>query len=233
MKNILLAAGAVLVLMSSCNTAYRTTATPDDLYYSAPAVQPDIQDDRYLSYDDNNEDRYLQMKVRNRYQWDGLDDFSYWNDSRYDFGYTCSPSRSVMMNPYNPYYGFGYGYSVAMGYYGFGFGYYSYPWNLWYSPYSTIVYYKNPKAYGQTSKSYLTGYRNGNYNNSNRSSFGGLLKSAFSNNSPSNNANYNNNNNRTYTPSRTFSTTPSSNAGGRSGGYNSSGSSATSPRSPR
>lgn len=231
MKNILLSAGVALVLLSSCNVAYRTTSTPDDIYYSAPAVQPD-QDDNYLAYHENSEDRYLEMKVRNRYQWNALDDFRYWNDSRYDFGYTCSPSRSVLMNPYNPYYGYGYGYSLGLGYYGFGIGYYNYPWNLWYSPYSTIVYYKNPKVYGQTSKSNLTGYRNANYNNTNSSSFGGLLKSAFSNNnSSSNNNNYNNN--KSYTPSRSFSTTPSSNAGGRSGGYNSAGSSAGSGRNPR
>jgi len=216
MKNILLyGIAAAVVGLSSCS-AYKASRTPDDVYYS-PA-KPSIEradEDRYESY--SSEDNYLRMKVRNRYQWNGIDDYSYWNDSRYDFGYSCFPSREVMMRPY-------YGVSVWN-------PYYITPWGNWYNPIYTVVYYKTPRAfYGNTSKSNLSAYRNNNYYNPNRQSFGSLLKSAFSNNNY-----YNNNNNNNYNPSRSFNTTvtPSSSAGGRSGGFNSTGTSAPSGRPPR
>ena len=219
MKNIIVPFAVLTIVMSSCSVAYKASSTPDDVYYSpAPALKTGGQVKDEDAYTSNADDNYLRMKVRNRYQWNGLDDYDYWNDSRYDFGYSCTPSRSVLLNPYNPLF---FGNT-------FGYGYYS-PWNSWYSPYSTIVYYKNPNVYyGNTSKTNLTAYRNRNYNNG-TNTFGSLLKGTVRN---SNNSSTNNN---TINPSRTFntSTTPSSSAGGRSGGYNSSGSSSSSSRPPR
>jgi hypothetical protein len=219
MKNFLPGFLATALLLSSC-AAYKANRTPDDVYYSPakPAAIEREDADRYESY--SSEDNYLRMKVRNRYQWNGIDDYSYWNDSRYDFGYSCFPSREVMMRPY-------YGVSVWN-------PYYIAPWGNWYNPVYTVVYYKTPRAfYGSTSKSNLTAYRNNNYYNPNRPSFGSLLKSAFSNNNYYNNNN--NRNNNTYIPSRSFNNTvtPSSSAGGRSGGFNSTGTSAPSGRPPR
>lgn len=217
MKSFLLFGMAGALLLSSC-AAYKASRTPDDVYYSPakPAVDR-ANEDRYEDYSSNSEDRYLRMKVRNRYQWDGIDDYSYWNDSRYDFGYSCFPSREVMMNPY-------YGVSVWN-------PYYLSPWSTWHSPVSTVVYYKTPRAYyGNSAKSNLSAYRNSSYYNPNKQNFGSLLKSAFTgNNYNNNNSNYNTNNS-----TRSFSTgtTPSSSAGGRSGGFNSGGSS-PSPRPPR
>lgn len=216
MKKIILSALIISTIFLSCATAYKNTSTPDDVYYSPSREIKDRSQDRYDEYTANSEDNYLRMRVRNRYQWDAIDDYSYWNDARYDFGYSCMPSRSVLLNPYNPYLGIGFS------------TYYS-PWYVWNSPYTTIVYYKNPKVYyGNTGKSNLTAYRNNYYNNTNnKPSFGSLFKQAFSNN---NNYNQNFNNNST----RTFNTnvTPSNSAGGRSGGFNSTGTSAT-PRAPR
>lgn len=217
MKNLLLSGLAMVLLMSGCST-YKASRTPDDVYYSPAKPAMDREDeDRYESYG-NSEDNYLRMKVRNRYQWDGIDDYSYWNDSRYDFGYSCFPSRSVLLNPY-------YGVNVWN-------PYYIAPWGNYYNPIYTVVYYKAPRAYyGYTAKSNLSSYRNGAYYSPNRQTFGSLLKSAFT----GNNNNYYNNNNNTYTPSRSFNTntTPSSSAGGRSGGFNSTGSSSSTPRPPR
>jgi len=219
MKNITLLGLLAAISLWSCTTAYKTT-TPDDVYYSPSRTIKDKTQDRYDEYAGNSEDNYLRMKVRNRYQWDGIDDYAYWNDARYDFGYSCMPSRSVLLNPYNPYLGIG-------------FSMYYSPWYNWYSPYTTVVYYKNPKVYyGNTSKTNLTAYRNGLYNNTNnpRPTFGNLLKQAFSNTNNNYN-NYNNNSStRTFNSNNSFS--PSSSAGGHSGGFNSSGSSAT-PRGPR
>ncbi|CAN5535943.1 hypothetical protein BH10BAC2_BH10BAC2_09420 [soil metagenome] len=215
MKNFLLVGLTGSLLLSGCS-AYKASRTPDDVYYSPakPAVEY-AEADRYEDYS-NSDDNYLRMKVRNRYQWNGIDDYNYWNDSRYDFGYSCFPSREVMIRPY-------YGIGVWS-------PYYSRPWGNWYNPMYTVVYYKTPKAYyGNTSKSNLTAYRNGNYYNPNKQSFGSLLKSAFGNNSNASNYNNGNNPSRSYSPS----VTPSSNAGGRSGGINSTGSSAASPRPPR
>lgn len=216
MRNILLFGIAAALFLSGCS-AYKASRTPDDVYYSPakPAVEYAAAADRYDSYS-NSDENYLRMKVRNRYQWDAIDDYSYWNDSRYDFGYSCFPSREVMLRPY-------YGVNVWS-------PYYARPWGAWYNPVYTVVYYKTPKAYyGTTSKSNLTAYGNRSYYTPNRQSFGSLLKSAFGGNNTSS-YNYNSNN-----PSRSFGSgvTPSSSAGGRSGGFSSSGSSASGARPPR
>jgi hypothetical protein len=218
MKNIVLLCIAAILLFG-CSSAYKATSTPDDVYYSPSKSIKSSGLDKYDAYSSGSEDNYLRMKVQNRYQWDAIDDYSYWNDSRYDFGYSCFPSREVLLRPYNPYFGVSFG---------FGYGYYYAPWYNWYSPYTTVVYYKTPKVYGNSGKTYLTAYRNGLYNNTNnRPTFGSLLNKAFGNN---NNSSYNLNNNST----RTFNTgtNTSSSAGGRSGGFNSIGRS-ISPRSPR
>jgi hypothetical protein len=215
MKRTFLPAIIIAAVLWSCASAYKNTSTPDDVYYSPSRTVKDKAVDEYTG---NSEDNYLHMKVHNRYQWDAIDDYSYWNDARYDFGYSCFPSREVMMNPYNPYMGIG-------------FGMYYSPWYNWNSPYTTVVYYKNPKVYyGNTGKSYLTAYRNPMFNNNNKPTFGSLFKQAFSNN-------YNNSN--SYTPynnsssTRTFSSGSSSSAGGMSGGFHSAGSSAGGGRGPR
>src|SRR5207253_2954482 len=134
--------------------------------------------DKYDAYTSSSDDNYLRMKAHNRYQWDAIDDYTYWNDSRYDFGYSCFPSREVLLRPYNSYFGFSLG---------FGYSYYYAPWYNWYSPYTTIVYYKDPNVfYGNTGKTNLTSYRNGLYNNTNdRQSFGSLLNKAFRSNNNS------------------------------------------------
>jgi hypothetical protein len=218
MKKIIIPALLMIIVSWGCSTAYKTTSTPDDVYYSPAREMKESGQDRYDEYTGNSEDNYLRMRVRNRYQWDAIDDYSYWNDPRYDFGYSCMPSRQVLLNPYNPYLGIG-------------FGMYYSPWYNWNSPYTTIVYYRNPKVYyGNTSKTNLTAYRNGMYNKANnKPSFGSLFKQAFSNNNNNYNQSYNNSSTRTFNSG----TTPSNNAGGRSGGFNSSGSSAGAPRSPR
>lgn len=216
MKNILIASTIAIVLFSSCSALNKAAQTPDDVYYSPGSPKQD----EYAAYTTSNDDNYLRMKVRNRYQWDGIDDYNYWNDSRYDFGFSCTPGRNALMYNFNPY---------MMSYYGFNnpFAYYyTSPWGTWYNPCYTLVYYKNPKVYyGNTSKSNLLAYRNSNYTN-NRRGFGSLFKTAFNNN---NSGVFNTN------PSRGFSnnTTISNSAGGKSGGFNSSGSSSGSSRPPR
>jgi hypothetical protein len=80
MKYAILLLVLSVVVFSSCTTAYKTGQTPDDVYYS-PArpqdeyVQTEKKDDQYRYSDDYYEDRYLRMKVSNRYRWSDLDDW--------------------------------------------------------------------------------------------------------------------------------------------------------------
>jgi hypothetical protein len=250
MNTKLITAIALATVLTSCSSLYKATSTPDDVYYSpAPAAQvnnngnsnsgSDVGYDTYENYQNSNDDNYLRMKVTNNALWSTIDDYSYWQDSRYDFGFSCNSSRYALLNSfYNPYsfgmysawnplYGFGYGYGY--GYYGFGGGGY------WGSPYQTVVLYKNPKTYfGTTSKGNLTAFHNLQYNNSN------FFKTSYNNgnygNSPysSRNNTFYNNNNNTYQPARSFNIGSSnSSAGGRSGGFNSAGSSAPASRPTR
>ena len=102
---ILLLAVTAAVAMSSCTTAYKSSQTPDDVYYS-PA-QP--RGDEYASTDDRDsrkyygedyyEDRYLRMKVRNPYMWSDLDDWYYYGN-RYNYSYY---NYNYLNNPWTPY----------------------------------------------------------------------------------------------------------------------------------
>jgi len=253
MNTKIITAIALATLLTSCSSLYKATSTPDDVYYSpspAAAVRnadgtkstgDDIGYDRYDNYQTNNDDRYLRMKVQNNTLWSGIDDYSYWNDSRYDFGFSCNSSRYALLNSfYSPYsYGmynafnplFGFNGGFGYGFYGFGGGGY------WGSPYQTVVMYKNPKTYfGTTSKGNLTAYRNTQYSNSNFYKTGGYNNSNYTNaNSYSTRNNtYTNPNSNTSQPARSFNTSSSSNsAGGHSGGYSSAGSSAPASRPTR
>ncbi len=255
----------MIVAFSSCSTIYKTEQTPDDLYYSPTKELPkeDVakNEDRNARYDEyisSSDDRYLRMKVANRYQWEGLDDYSYWNDSRYDFygynyynnaygynyggyypGLSFGFSNFYGYSPYSSYYGYGNGFSNS--YYGYG-GYGSY-----YNPYYSLAYYKNTSApRGYTSGSNLSAYRNRNYNNynlpnlppsaqprrDNSNSLSNLIRRVVAPPAGSSSSTPSTTVDR---PARTFtpSTTPTSNTGGSSGGFGSSGSSSSAPRKPR
>lgn len=141
-------------LGTSCTSLQQTTvAATDDLYYTpnnketaksnTAAVsgnrysnQMDNQDqDEYQDYQSYPDDRYLRLKVANRYRWDALDDFGYWNDPRYNYSYYPSYGGwnswysgiygSSWYNPFGISMGFGWGgYSPYIGsYYGLGWGF--------------------------------------------------------------------------------------------------------------
>lgn len=257
-KILLLAFSAVL--FTSCST-YKAGQTPDDVYYS-PArelvakEEREVKRDRYDEYISSADDRYLRMKIQNRERWSDLDDYAYWNDSRY---HDCNSAYSynnnfAFNNPYNNLHAFNtpynnlksYSYNLNNSVYGYRsntcvqnnfrmnnyFGYGGY-----YSPRYPIVYYKSPKLYtGTTGKANLSTYRNPNYNNTNYSSkasnqnnFGNLMKRVFSD-QPGNS----NSNSSWDRPVRTIEPgTSTNNAGGRSGGYNSTGTSTPAKREPR
>ncbi len=89
MKTSILLLSLTIVVFSSCTTAYKSTQTPDDVYYSPTRPLQDDkqvrnQEDQYYT-DDYYSDRYLHMKVHDRMLWSSLDDW--YNFDRYSFGY--------------------------------------------------------------------------------------------------------------------------------------------------
>ncbi len=268
MKKTFLGTMMIATLISSCNTAYQSGQTPDDLYYSpgkeisSSEVRKKAEDgERYDQYVRTMDDRYLRMKVANRNQWSSVDDFSYWNDMRYNFANTYS------YNGFNNYYGFGiHGNMYNTAYNPWSIGWntgWSTGWNTgwnfcgnnglgyglgWSNPLYSVVAYSNPKVIPATytSGSNINAYRNKTYNNSNDGgkynnwsipSTSGNSRS-FGNlirsviSTPSNGSNGQGSYNR---PAREFSssTPTNSSAGGSSGGVNSTGSSASSGRAGR
>jgi hypothetical protein len=263
---------ASALLFTGCAAVYQTEQTPDDLYYSPATVTPKAKDvvasnqdndARFEEYISSSDDRYLRMKVANRNRWDVIDDYSYWNDSRFDF-YGYNYYNNFYGNNYfnnsafypgfnfgfNNFYGFG-GYQSIYNY-GNGFngfnifnnGYYG----GFYNPYYSLASYKNINApRGYTSGSNISAYRNGRYNNTNNfnlppspqprrdnsNSFGNLIRRAIT---PPANSPSGTPSTTVDRPSRTFTpsgSAPSSNTGGSSGGFGSSGSSSDAPRKPR
>src|SRR5688572_12820145 len=119
-----------IIALSSCASAYRTGQTPDDVYYSpardgggAAYATTDQQRDGRGAYQRNNrndyysyDDRWLRMRVMNRYRWSAFDDYD-WNDWRYN---------NWSASYYNPY-GWNNGWNNYWNSY--------YSWNSWYNPY--------------------------------------------------------------------------------------------------
>ena len=257
MKPSILLLALAVISITSCTSAYKTGQTPDDVYFSpqrsqAEYVVKDRNDDPgYYNGDDYYGDRYLRMKVQNRYQWSDLDDY-YYND-RYSYGgfggYSYYNTGLYMNNPWSP-----------MSY-----------WNYYYNPYYSSYYnpYYSPifivgkgngygNSYSVTSRPRMFNLNtynsnqltNGNYTNrrfdfnsspvnvnrnnynnnyrNSRTNAGGFLRNAFgSGNNNSNNSN-SNDNSRSYNNNNNNSS--SSSSGGRSsgggGGSSSGGSSA-------
>ncbi len=231
-----------VLVLSSCSSVYKTGQTPDDVYYS-PTRGVVEEEKEEVSSRNNPDDRYLRMKVANRNRWASIDDFNYWNDTRFDY---CNRWN------YNNNYNWGYSYMPSWNNY---WGFYSYHpsrfgWGGWYNPVYTIIGYKSPVvASGYSANNNLAAYKNTKYNNNttyvtdpktgvktpvaNNNSLGSLLRKVVI---PSSSSSSSNNGSTTVDkPVRTFTpnTTPQSNAGGTSGGTKSTGSSSSSGRKPR
>ncbi len=155
----------MLSVFASCSSAYKTTQTPDDVYYSpgktkeyaAVKKEDRDEDDGYADnrssrrnssdYDDytaSSDDNYLRMKIQNRYQWNTLDDYDYWYSPNYAY------NNYYGFNSFNPYsfnsWGLSYGYSPFSSiqpYSWFNSYYPSYGYGYGYSPYSSGFYGHN------------------------------------------------------------------------------------------
>ncbi len=253
MKHTLLLAVISIGLLSSCSTAFKAGQTPDDVYYSpgreiASAKEEEVQkkeNEQYQEYVSSMDDRYLRMKVANRYRWGMIDNYDYWYDSRYDFSSSYYKSYNNY-STWNPCWNTGFGYGNR-GFYG----------NIgWNNPYYTVISYTTPTKQtggGYTAGSNITAYKNKTYNNSNygykdlktgafvpssnNNSFGNLLKRVFTGSADNNTATSFDRPVRTYTSTPTTSSSPapatSSSAGGSSGGYQSTGTSTSTGRGGR
>lgn len=176
MKSAPYLAALTLLILSGCSSAYKTTQTPDDVYYS-PRVQRtyasennnqkndnvsstdanDQGDDTYVTYDDEDQGDYSRRISRfNNSGYSG----SYYND-----GFYGSPGIYSGMYGSPFYSSFGYGGGFGYPYYssfygpslsiGLGFGY-GYGYNSWYNPWS-------PWGYNYYSPIYYGGYYGGGY----------------------------------------------------------------------
>jgi hypothetical protein len=177
MRTYLLPIVSALVLFSSCSV-YREGQTPDDVYYSPARTQQGAayveadngRDDgrryrdrnSYSGYDDyaTMDDRWLMMRVRNRYRWSMFDDYNYF-----------SPYGSWGWGGFYPSFGMGFGSSF---YDPYGFSYYNHfnnywNWNSFYNPYYPNIIVINPKTnpagYNRLRTFNLTRYNNNAYSN--------------------------------------------------------------------
>ncbi len=245
MKSRILLVGLLAAMLTSCST-YKAGQTPDDVYYSpareAVAKKETKRQDRYEDYVSSEDDRYLRMKIRNRDRWSTIDDYDYWNDSRYVPYYSYNYYRNNWNSPYWNNWNPGYYRSMDWGVIGYGnWGIYpdfyrrGYGNGYGYSAYNPGYYSKTPvyitKRPAEVSRPSLNGYNNRSYNN--RNSLGNTIMKAFT---PSNSENsYNNSNNsrtysgnttertysapeRTYTPPASSSSSGSSSSGSSGGG---------------
>lgn len=150
MKTTILLLAVSVFVFSSCNTAYKTGQTPDDVYFSPTRpereeVFSERYDDKESRYtDEYYDDRYLRMKVHNRTRWSNLDDWYYYD--RYSLGYNYY--YGSYHNPYNS-------------------------WNYYYNPYCcchTNNVYSNPKTNTAYNKPRMFNLGSYNINNNSTSS---------------------------------------------------------------
>lgn len=122
MKSASFLLALTVIILSSCSTAYKTGQTPDDVYFSPATpkdeyVRTEKTQERNSRNDDYYDDRYLRMKVRNRYRWNDFNDW--YGYERYGFGYNYL--YGSYNNPYNS-------------------------WNYWQNPYCAAPIFVNPKS---------------------------------------------------------------------------------------
>lgn len=217
MKDKILLTLLVSTILASCSSVYRSGQTPDDVYYSPTREVAKVEEKEEEKIEEKStaaEDQYIRMKVRDRYRWSRIDDYEYWNDTRYNTSCycTCNPP-------------------------GYGYNYYPYTpirYNNWYNPYTPVLVYGNTKNIkATTTASNVKAYNTRTYNNTNSTrnvktgttnNQGSFLKRILTSSGTSVDRSE-----RTFSGSG--STTTSSSAGGKSGGMNTTGSGSKSGKS--
>lgn len=207
MKSTILLLALSAIVISSCTTAYKSGQTPDDVYYSPVRTQDEYvqtenrrdRDNRYS--DDYYEDRYLRMKVQNRYRWSDLDD---WYNAERRYRNNMYIGYNNFNNPWNP----------------------QTYWNSYYNPYYThcpstvnvkTVAYTKPRTFNLNSytpnnnktQNSNSKYRNNSYTEtrSSNNNSGSILRNIFGGN----------NNSSTDSKVNTSSSSGNSNSSGSTG----------------
>lgn len=252
--------------LAGCSSSLQSGQTPDDLYYAPVALRAEpiarqqtddgLQPPRAGGYQEaiNRDDRYLRMKSRNRNRWGNMDDYAYWNDSRYDHSYDCGcrgfapsfhPGIGTSYSIYNygmgsDYGGYGNGFSYRNGYgYNSFYNGYGYPGQSYWG-YNNYNPYGN--YYGYNSPVYIISGQQGGQNPGRYTNPSNIPNSYSNHDYQNSNANkplYNPPASNNYIrrenvdrPVRYF--TPSGNStGGRSGGFGSSNGGGSRPRAGR
>jgi hypothetical protein len=239
-----------IIILSACSSSHKTTQTPDDVYFSPEKIEDIAQVNSYQeqpstsNYFDNN---YISHKVRNRNRWQSIDDYTYWNDTRYSHPYnwnsynnsgyngwnSYNSSWGSCYNGYNNYY---YGYSnpylnpyMNWGYYNGGYGGWNNPYQYNTPIHTSTILRTMPSTNTLTYTN--TKYNNTNYYNNPQT---GTTQGVNTANNTKYRTQRSSSTGETYSnPTRSFNnngTAPSSSAGGNSGGFNSKGSSSSKPR---
>lgn len=236
MKSGIIPIIACAAVLSSCSSVYKSGQTPDDVYFSPTketAGYVEVKKDRdessrYRSTEDNMDDQWLRMRVRNPYRWSSFDEYYYGNDWAY-------------RGAYSPY---AYGGGLTAGWNNY------WSWNSYYNPYCKNVVIVNPKtnpaAYSTVRNFNLKSYTNNNFNNNNRpkgyikgsntysgfnnsnsSTLGSSIRKVFSGSGSSEGRSSGNVNSSSSSdrPSRSYTPSSSSSSSGRSSGSSSGGSS--------
>ena len=218
MKSILPLCVLALVF-GSCTTAYKTGQTPDDVYYSPTRPQDEYvrtekRQEQYQYDEQEEDDRYLRMKVRNRRVWSDLD---YYYSDPYAFRYynRLNTFNNIYFNtPWNNYSAWNYFYN---------------PYNRfnYYNPYGPQVIVVNPRTQNASRPRFynLNVYNNPGQNNNpkttnnpkrvfrnsdNDTYSSGTLRNVFRNNTSSNTST------QPSTPTRSSSGSGSSGSGTKS-----------------
>lgn len=183
---------------SSCNTAYKSTQTPDDVYYSpTKGIEEENNHDKDEVKNESAEDRQIHMSTRDR-RWRDLDNDYDSNYDPYHYGYSYGYY-------YNPYYCHAPVYA---------------PGAVFLNPKNSTPRMANLGGYNNSinvmvnqktgSTKWVTSERP--YNNSNgKTTFVRKIITPSSNNSSSSG-----NNTRTYTPSGSSSSSSSNSSSGKS-----------------
>lgn len=212
MNSRILLAALALTAFGSCTSTYKSSQTPDDVYYSPVRVLKE----ETRKEDDNDQAKKEQAvedrDIRNRIRDKRYRDFD--NDYSYDYNY------NTRCNCYCNHYGYGY--------YNHPYYYPTYYYNPKYTPIpvNTTPRMVNLNAYTPQNTTVVnnkTGVstQQPRYNNSNRNSgLGNVLRKVFTpvQNSSNNNSSSGNNNTRTYQPSSSSSNNSGSSSGSSSSG---------------
>jgi hypothetical protein len=191
MKHLYILVFIALVSFTSCSV-YRTSPTPDDVYYSPGSAAEEANvsgsGDNSDSYYSSPNENYVRMRVQDPDRWSYFDD--------YNSDYYGAYSALGYASPYSIGFGLGYGYSPWIG----GFGYYSpfsywssyYAWNNFYNPYYGDVVIVNGKNFNSPAYTRLSTFNPSSY------------QSRSYNNRPSNAYRFNNGNTPVNNSSRNF-----------------------------